>query len=75
MSNALYLVITSVVACFMVSRVYLLIAKGQLNVKGVVYSRQRTPISYWITLIFAIVGTALTLVLAVAGIFWIIQGR
>ena len=47
----------------MASRVYLLIVKGELNVKGTVYSRGQTPVGYWFTLVCAILGMALTLIM------------
>jgi hypothetical protein len=51
----------------MASRVYLLIAKGRLNVKGIIYSREGTPILYWVELALAIVGA--TMILGIAGLW------
>ena len=48
----------------MATRVYLLVARGELNVKGFVYSRSSTPILYWIMTVIAVLGTALTLGIA-----------
>jgi hypothetical protein len=55
------LIVATASGAFMVTRVYLLIFRGELNVKGWVYSRTSTPIKYWIMTILAIVGMTLTL--------------
>ncbi len=49
---------------FLASRVYLLISKGELNVKGAVYSRRDTPLRYGLVLATAIIGAALMLFIA-----------
>jgi len=54
---------------FVASRAYLLIARGTLNVKGVTYSRARTPVSYWVELALAITGA--TLILCTA-LIWVV---
>jgi hypothetical protein len=49
---------------FLCTRVYLLIVRRELNVKGAVYSLATTPFRYWSTLFFAVSGTAITACLA-----------
>lgn len=51
---------------FLLTRLYLLVARGQLNVKGAVYSRTSTPVLYWISFVCAVAGTILTVGIAVA---------
>ena len=58
----------------MTTRVYLLVVRGELNVKGWIYSRTSTPIHYWITLLMAIIGTTLTLGIALILAFGFLQG-
>jgi hypothetical protein len=74
MVNAFYLTLFAACACFMASRVYLLVFKGELNVKGFVYTRAGTPFRYWSTLAFALISTAFCLLMMVAAIFWIVNG-
>ena len=57
----------------MTTRVYLLVFRGELNVKGWVYSRVSTPIRYWITLLMAIIGTMLTLGIALILAFGFVE--
>lgn len=61
----LLLVVALVAGGFLITRIYLLISKGELDVKGVIYSRCTTPIYYWIVLANSVVGTAI--ILAIAG--------
>lgn len=58
------LIVAAAVGAFMVTRVYLLIYHGELNVRGWVYSRASMPVQYWITTGLAIVGMMLTLGIA-----------
>lgn len=68
------LILAAAVGAFMVTRVYLLIFRGELNVKGIVYSRASTPIQYWITTIMAIAGMTLTLGVALLMAWGLSQG-
>ena len=34
-------------ASFMLNRLYVLFTKRQINVKGIIYSREQQPIYYW----------------------------
>ena len=52
---------------FVASRVYLLITKRSLNVKGITYSRTMTPVLYWVELALAITGAAM--ILGIAGLW------
>ncbi len=62
---ALLLVVALVAGGFLITRIYLLVSKGELDVKGVVYSRRTTPIYYWILLTNIVVCTPV--VFAIAG--------
>lgn len=62
---ALLLVVASVTGGFLITRIYLLVSKGELDVKGVIYSRRTTPTYYWILLTTIVVCTPL--VFAIAG--------
>ena len=74
MANVLYLALFAACACFMASRVYLLIFKGELNVKGVLYTRKGTPFGYWFTMFCATLGTVFSALMTIAVIFWIGKG-
>ena len=66
MLSAIVLLVVSLGAgAFMCSRVYLLVVRRELNVKGAVYSLAETPFRYWTTLIFAVAGTIMTLGFAI----------
>jgi hypothetical protein len=71
----LLLIVCLVGGGFLVSRVYLLISRGRLDVKGVIYSRRETPVFYWITLTMAGFGALMTLLLAVVTIIALAFGR
>lgn len=58
----------------MATRLYLLVTKGELNVKGVTYSKGKTPIAYGATAIFASVGMLFSFLVAAIGIMTIFQG-
>lgn len=60
----LFVVLNLVVGGFLITRIYLLISKGELDVKGVIYSRHTTPIYYWIVLANAVVGVVMTFAIA-----------
>lgn len=62
---ALLLVVALVAGGFLITRIYLLVSKGELAVKGVIYSRRTTPIYYWILLANVVVCTPI--VFAIAG--------
>lgn len=48
MLSIIFLAVTSgALAVFMVNRLYVLITKHQINVKGFIYSRTEQPIYYW----------------------------
>lgn len=70
---AALLVVASVAGGFLITRIYLLVTKGELDVRGVIYSRRTTPIWYWILLTNLVVCTPV--VFAIAGFcvfaFWI----
>lgn len=74
MANLLYLILFAACTCFMASRVYLLISRGELNVKGAVYTRRGTRPGYWLTLFFASLGTAVCALITTALIFGIATG-
>lgn len=65
----LLLIVSLVVSGFLVTRAYLLVSKGELDVKGAIYSRRATPIHYWIVLASAVVGIVMTLLIAGLCIF------
>jgi len=69
MPDAFYLILFAAVGCFLASRIYILIFTGELNVKGVVYSRRRTPISYGFTMIFALAGAVFSFTMCIMGLF------
>jgi hypothetical protein len=75
MADVFYLVIFMAVGCFMASRVCLLLSRGELNVKGVRYSRRETPAQYWVILFMAVLGAGFALAMAAIGIAAIINGR
>jgi hypothetical protein len=58
------LIVSGAVGAFMITRVYLLIFRGELNVRGAVYSRASTPIQYWMTLVMALAGVVFTVGIA-----------
>jgi hypothetical protein len=72
--DGLYLLFFAAFTAFMATRVYLLLANGELKVKNVVYSRTRTPVGYRVVLLGAIVGTGFGLVMVAAGVFTIARG-
>lgn len=75
MSNILFTALFVVVGCFMASRVYAALTRGELNVKGSVYSKDGTPIAFTATTIFAILGTLFAFIMAAIGILAIIESR
>jgi uncharacterized membrane protein len=75
MADVFYLIIFMAVGCFMASRVYLLLSQGELNVKGVRYSRRGTPTQYWVMFIMAVLGTVFAFAIAALGIAAIANGR
>ncbi|MFA5964673.1 MAG: hypothetical protein WC804_11705 [Sphingomonas sp.] len=55
----MFTAIASLIVCaasgaFMCARVYLLLFRGELNVKGILYSRDATPVQYWLVLAMVI---------------------
>lgn len=50
--DAIFLILLWSVATFMVNRLYVIIRYREINVKGVVYSRGETPITYWVLMAF-----------------------
>jgi hypothetical protein len=50
------LVLCLLVGGFLATRIHLLVAKGELDVRGAVYSRSATPARYWIVFVNAVVG-------------------
>ena len=72
MGTVILFVVAAATACFLASRIYLLFTKGELNVKGVTYSKERTPIMYWITVINVTVGMLLCLFVAVILVFGVL---
>lgn len=61
----LLLAVTLVAGGFLITRIYLLVSTGELDVKGVIFSRRTTPIYYWIVLANVVVCTPI--VFAIAG--------
>jgi hypothetical protein len=43
-------------AAFMANRLYVLFTQKQITVKGITYSRQRKPVSYWLIAVMATFG-------------------
>ena len=74
LGNLLFLLVMTACGLFMASRVYLLVSRKKLNVEGVVYSWTETPFQYCLTLIFAVLGTAFTLGLALLAVRAIVEG-
>jgi hypothetical protein len=64
----------AVVAVFLATRLYLLIVKGELQVRGVLYSRRRTPIWYWIIMFNASFGMMMAAVMAFAMAYFLAVG-
>ena len=60
-ATVLLFIVSLSAGLFLCTRLYLLAARGQLNVKGAVYSRASTPVLYWVTFACAFAGTILTL--------------
>jgi hypothetical protein len=73
-SNILFTAIFAAMGCFMASRAYLLLVKGELNVKGAMCSREGTPIAFTVMTTCAILGTAIGLIMTATGIVAIIEG-
>ncbi|PBN42115.1 hypothetical protein [Sphingobium sp. D43FB] len=74
MSDILFTVFFAIVGCLMATRLYLLVTKGELNVKGVIYSKGETPVAYGATTIFASIGMLFSFLMAAIGIVTIFQG-
>lgn len=62
---AFLLVVALVAGGFLITRIYLLVSKGELDVKGVIYSRRTSPIYYWILLTTVVACTPI--IFAIAG--------
>ena len=54
--RAAFLVIAWAVSAFLANRLYVIIRYRELNVKGVVYSKAKTPVMYWIEIAILILG-------------------
>lgn len=59
------LIVCAATGAFMCTRVYMLLVRGELNVKGALYSREATPVQYWLVFAMAIIGTTFALLMAV----------
>ena len=62
--KVLFLAVFLSCGLFVASRTYFLLVKGRLNVKGILYSREGTPVQYWILVATSTVGALLILGLA-----------
>ena len=67
--SLLFLLFFVVFCGFMANRLYIGLSRGELNVKGQVYSRTSTPILYWLTMSFASIGLLFGMLLVAAGVF------
>ena len=74
LANLLILTVFLVVGWFMATRIYLLINRKELNVRGAVYSKASTPVRYAITLACAVLGTLFCFGMATVMCMGIIQG-
>jgi hypothetical protein len=52
--DAIYFVVIWAVTIFLANRLYVIVRHKALNIKGVTYSRDATPIIYWIQMIMII---------------------
>ena len=64
MGVMLLFIVSVAVGLFLGTRLFLLVTRGELNVKGAVYSKASTPILYWITFACAFVG--MTMMIGIA---------
>jgi len=70
-SGIALLIVSFGLAAFMVNRLYVGLRDRELNVRGWVYSREKTPAKYWFTLAMATLALlfgVLLLVVAIAGV-------
>jgi hypothetical protein len=64
--NLLFGIVFVLLTGFMANRLYVGLSRSQLNVKGITYSRERTPIAYWISMTMAAFGLLFGLVMCFA---------
>ena len=60
----LFFVVMWAVAIFVANRLYVIVRYGAITIKGVTYSRQDTPIMYWVQM--ALIICALTMIGGIA---------
>jgi hypothetical protein len=65
----LFLIAFAAFSTFMANRLYVGFSRGQLNVKGQVYSRTNTPVFYWLVMSFAGLGLLFGLGMVGAGVW------
>ena len=65
-ARAAFLAIAWAAAAFMANRLYVIIRYRELNVKGVVYSKAKTPIMYWVEIAMLILALTVIGGMAVA---------
>jgi hypothetical protein len=51
-----FLVIAWAAVAFLANRLYVILRYGELNVKGVVYSKAQTPVMYWAEIAMLVLG-------------------
>jgi len=64
----LLILVSACLAAFMVNRLYVGFSQGELNVKGIVYHRNDTPIAYWLTMTMAAFGLLFGLGITIVGL-------
>ena len=75
MIGSVFLTLTGFgLAAFMVNRLYVLFTRKQINVHGITYSREHTPIMYWLEALMIVFGLLAGSVLGVAGATGLIFG-
>jgi hypothetical protein len=57
--NLLFIAIIWAVAAFMVNRLYVIVRYRAINVKGVTYSKVKTPVMFWIVMALIIIANIL----------------
>jgi len=67
--DLLFLIGFTAFATFMANRLYVGFSRGQLNVKGQVYSRTNSPVTYWLVMGFASLGLLCGLGMVASGLW------
>jgi hypothetical protein len=75
LSGIVFTAVSFGLAIFMANRMYVLFKYGEINVRGAVYSREKTPTRYWLQVVFIAIGFLFGAMLSLTGLVMLLSGR